>query len=80
MLEKVTSDIPLLLSDDYCFSHTVDELLLFENELHNKYYYPSELLSCIGALEDDSVIDKWISLELKSISKYVAYNNIILQL
>ncbi|EDV20641.1 uncharacterized protein TRIADDRAFT_31481 [Trichoplax adhaerens] len=66
LVEKVTSDIPLLLSDDYCFSHIIDELLLFENELHNKYYYPIELPSCIAALEDDSVIDKWISLEWKN--------------
>ena len=50
VLEKLAADIPCLLYDDSLFCHLVDEVLLFERELHSVHGYPGTFANCMHIL------------------------------
>ncbi|XP_003469848.1 RAD50-interacting protein 1 [Cavia porcellus] len=65
VLEKLASDIPCLLYDDNLFCHLVDEVLLFERELHSAHGYPSTFASCMHILSEESCFQRWLTVERK---------------
>ncbi|XP_037692360.1 RAD50-interacting protein 1 isoform X2 [Choloepus didactylus] len=65
VLEKLATDIPSLLYDDNLFCHLVDEVLLFERELHSVYYYPSTFASCMHILSEETCFQRWLTVERK---------------
>lgn len=65
VLEKLAADIPCLLYDDNLFCHLVDEVLLFERELHSLYGYPSTFANCMHILSEDTCFQRWLTVERK---------------
>ncbi|XP_034375632.1 RAD50-interacting protein 1 isoform X2 [Arvicanthis niloticus] len=65
ILEKLASDIPCLLYDDSLFCHLVDEVLLFERELHSVHGYPSTYASCMHILSEETCFQRWLTVERK---------------
>ncbi|KAM5189414.1 RAD50-interacting protein 1 isoform 1-T1 [Callospermophilus lateralis] len=65
VLEKLASDIPCLLYDDNLFCHLVDEVLLFERELHNVHCYPSTFANCMHILSEETCFQRWLTVERK---------------
>ncbi|ERE88429.1 RAD50-interacting protein 1 [Cricetulus griseus] len=65
ILEKLASDIPCLLYDDNLFCHLVDEVLLFERELHSVHGYPSTFASCMHILSEETCFQRWLTVERK---------------
>uniref|UniRef100_A0ABK0LBC5 RAD50 interactor 1 n=1 Tax=Rattus norvegicus TaxID=10116 RepID=A0ABK0LBC5_RAT len=65
ILEKLASDIPCLLYDDSLFCHLVDEVLLFERELHSVHGYPSTFASCMHILSEETCFQRWLTVERK---------------
>lgn len=66
MQEKLALDAPRLLYDDALFCHLVDEVLQFERELRGTHTYPSILPGALPILLEESVLQKWLSVERKS--------------
>lgn len=65
VLEKLASDIPCLLYDDNLFCHLVDEVLLFERELHSVHGYPGTFASCMHILSEETCFQRWLTVERK---------------
>lgn len=65
VLEKMSADIPRLLYDDNLFCHMVDEILLFEKELHSAHGYINGLPSCMHILSEETCFQKWLTVERK---------------
>uniref|UniRef100_UPI00398E5D8A RAD50-interacting protein 1 n=1 Tax=Pristiophorus japonicus TaxID=55135 RepID=UPI00398E5D8A len=65
VLEKMSADIPRLLYDDGLFCHMVDEILLFEKELHSAHGYPNNLPNCMHILSEETCFQKWLTVERK---------------
>ncbi|KAG8508436.1 RAD50-interacting protein 1 [Galemys pyrenaicus] len=65
VLEKLAADIPCLLYDDNLFCHLVDEVLLFERELHNVHGYHSTLANCMHILSEETCFQRWLTVERK---------------
>uniref|UniRef100_A0A8C2UYF8 RAD50-interacting protein 1 n=1 Tax=Chinchilla lanigera TaxID=34839 RepID=A0A8C2UYF8_CHILA len=65
VLEKLASDIPCLLYDDNLFCHLVDEVLLFERELHSAHGYPGTFASCMHILSEETCFQRWLTVERK---------------
>ncbi|XP_029783325.1 RAD50-interacting protein 1 isoform X1 [Suricata suricatta] len=65
VLEKLAADIPCLLYDDSLFCHLVDEVLLFERELHSVYGYPGTFANCMHILSEDTCFQRWLTVERK---------------
>ncbi|KAM5236534.1 RAD50-interacting protein 1 [Ctenodactylus gundi] len=65
VLEKLASDIPCLLYDDNLFCHLVDEVLLFERELHSVHGYPGSFASCMHILSEETCFQRWLTVERK---------------
>ncbi|XP_044279187.1 RAD50-interacting protein 1 isoform X2 [Varanus komodoensis] len=65
ILEKLAADIPCLLYDDSLFCHLVDEVLLFERELHSVHGYLSSLPSCMHILSEETFFQRWLTVERK---------------
>ncbi|XP_077018146.1 RAD50-interacting protein 1 isoform X1 [Tamandua tetradactyla] len=65
VLEKLAIDIPSLLYDDNLFCHLVDEVLLFERELHNVHSYPGTFASCMHILSEETCFQRWLTVERK---------------
>ncbi|KAJ8262346.1 hypothetical protein GJAV_G00165400 [Gymnothorax javanicus] len=63
--EKLAHDAPRLLYDDALFCHLVDEVLQFERELRSSHAYPSTLPGALHILLEESVFQKWLSVERK---------------
>ncbi|KAJ8269802.1 hypothetical protein COCON_G00124090 [Conger conger] len=63
--EKLAHDAPRLLYDDALFCHLVDEILQFERELRTTHAYPSMLPGTLHILLDESVFQKWLTVERK---------------
>uniref|UniRef100_A0A8C9W3W3 RAD50-interacting protein 1 n=1 Tax=Scleropages formosus TaxID=113540 RepID=A0A8C9W3W3_SCLFO len=63
--EKLASDAPRLLYDDALFCHLVDEVLQFERELRTTHGYPSSLPGALPILLEESIFQKWLSVEKK---------------
>lgn len=64
--EKVASDAARLLYEDTLFCHLVEEVLLFEKELRSSHSYPAVLPGLIHLLLEESVLQKWLTVEKKS--------------
>ncbi|XP_012602100.2 RAD50-interacting protein 1 isoform X2 [Microcebus murinus] len=65
VLEKLAADIPCLLYDDSLFCHLVDEVLLFERELHTVHGYPGTFASCMHILSEETCFQRWLTVERK---------------
>ncbi|XP_058510956.1 RAD50-interacting protein 1 [Ochotona princeps] len=65
VLEKLAADIPCLLYDDSLFCHLVDEVLLFERELHSVHGYPGTFASCLHILSEETCFQRWLTVERK---------------
>ncbi|XP_078275796.1 RAD50-interacting protein 1 isoform X5 [Rhinoraja longicauda] len=65
VLEKMSADVPRLLYDDNLFCHMVDEILLFEKELHNAHGYINSLPNCMHILSEETCFQKWLTVERK---------------
>ncbi|CAI9160290.1 unnamed protein product [Rangifer tarandus platyrhynchus] len=65
VLEKLAADIPCLLYDDSLFCHLVDEVLLFERELHSAHGYPSTFANCMHILSEETCFQRWLTVERK---------------
>ncbi|XP_055974077.1 RAD50-interacting protein 1 [Sorex fumeus] len=65
VLEKLAADIPCLLYDDNLFCHLVDEVLLFERELHSVHGYPDTFANCMHILSEESCFQRWLTVERK---------------
>ncbi|XP_051810023.1 RAD50-interacting protein 1 isoform X2 [Acanthochromis polyacanthus] len=63
--EKVASDASRLLYDDVLFCHLVEEVLQFEKELRSNHLYPAVLPGLLHLLLEDSVLQKWLTVEKK---------------
>ncbi|XP_023375379.1 RAD50-interacting protein 1 [Otolemur garnettii] len=65
VLEKLAADIPCLLYDDSLFCHLVDEVLLFERELHTVHGYPGTFAGCMHILSEETCFQRWLTVERK---------------
>ncbi|KAM8972102.1 RAD50-interacting protein 1 [Pelodytes ibericus] len=65
VLEKLSVDIPCLLYDDVLFCHLVDEVLLFQRELHSAHGYISSLPNCMHILSEETAFQRWLTVERK---------------
>ncbi|XP_004448858.1 RAD50-interacting protein 1 isoform X1 [Dasypus novemcinctus] len=65
VLEKLATDIPSLLYDDNLFCHLVDEVLLFERELHSVHGYPGTFANCMHILSEETYFQRWLTVERK---------------
>ena len=65
VLRKLSVDLPNLLSDDLLFSHTVDEVLIFDRELQLTHGYPTKLPRCLDLFLKHDIFQKWLSVERK---------------
>ncbi|XP_006925439.1 RAD50-interacting protein 1 [Pteropus alecto] len=65
VLEKLAADIPCLLYDDNLFCHLVDEVLLFERELHSVHGYPGTFANCLHILSEETCFQRWLTVERK---------------
>ncbi|XP_010378909.1 RAD50-interacting protein 1 isoform X3 [Rhinopithecus roxellana] len=65
VLEKLATDIPCLVYDDNLFCHLVDEVLLFERELHSVHGYPGPFASCMHILSEETCFQRWLTVERK---------------
>ena len=62
--EKIEDDFNKYLKND-C-SHTIDEILLFDKQLHTYFQYPLESYNFLNILCDNEVIfSNWLQLEYK---------------
>ncbi|XP_025106000.1 RAD50-interacting protein 1-like [Pomacea canaliculata] len=65
VMEKLADDLPRLLYNDVVFSHTVDEVLLFDRELRSTHGYPPTLPGCLDLLTTPEALSKWLAVEKK---------------
>ncbi|XP_055046357.2 RAD50-interacting protein 1 [Misgurnus anguillicaudatus] len=63
--EKLARDAPRMLYDDALFCHLVDEVLQFEKELRTTHSYPRSYPGVLHILLDETVLQKWLSVEKK---------------
>ncbi|KAJ8021540.1 RAD50-interacting protein 1 [Holothuria leucospilota] len=61
--KKLKNDLPELLYDDQHFSHTIDELLMFDKELRSQHGYPDREPGCLFVLTEKQCFEKWITVE-----------------
>ena len=47
------------------FSHAVDEMILFNNEMRQQYGYPESLPNILHVLAQPRSFNKWIHIERK---------------
>lgn len=59
---RLKSDLPCLLNDDRLLSHTIDEILLFSQELRNQGY-PLSYPNIMQFLTEEPCFSRWRSLE-----------------
>ncbi|PRD30931.1 UNVERIFIED_CONTAM: RAD50-interacting protein 1 [Trichonephila clavipes] len=64
-ITRLKSDLPKLLDDDKLLSHTIDEILLFSQELQNQGYPPS-YPNLMQILSSEPCFTRWRSLEHQS--------------
>ncbi|GBO35583.1 hypothetical protein AVEN_142436-1, partial [Araneus ventricosus] len=61
-ITRFKADLPKLLDDDKLLSHTIDEILLFSQELQNQGYPPS-YPNLMQILSSEPCFTRWKSLE-----------------
>ncbi|CAL1287774.1 unnamed protein product [Larinioides sclopetarius] len=64
-ITRFKADLPKLLEDDKLLSHTIDEILLFSQELQNQGYPPS-YPNLMQILSSEPCFTRWKSLEHQS--------------
>ena len=77
--DKIQEDFnKYLQNDELNFSHTIDELLLFNKQLNNYFQYPisddylSSSYNCLNILcENEAIFSNWLQLEDKICTKNV---------
>ncbi len=65
-IEKIKSSLPQISANEALFTHLIDEVLLFDNEMKSLYNYPSNLPGCVSTLVVKPYLDQWLQLEIKS--------------
>eukprot|EP00058_Branchiostoma_floridae_P018135 XP_002603624.1 hypothetical protein BRAFLDRAFT_126930 [Branchiostoma floridae] len=63
--DKLAQDMDSLLYDEYLFSHTIDEVLLFDRELRGSYNYPASQPGVLHVLTVQDTFHRWITVERK---------------
>ncbi|KAG8142656.1 hypothetical protein E2320_005864, partial [Naja naja] len=61
LTKKLDAEIPCMLYDDNLFCHLVDEILLFERELHSVHGYLGSLPSCMHILSEEAYFQRWLT-------------------
>lgn len=56
-------DIDDISKDDHLYSHLIDEILSFEQELRDSLGYPNSLPSAVTVLTQAQYLTKWIVIE-----------------
>ena len=74
-IEKVKSSLPQMITNNTLFSHMVDEVILFDNELCSMFDYPSGSYGCTSVLMTQPYISHWINLEEKRLFLYSLIND-----
>lgn len=74
VVQKLEYSIPQIIEDDNLFSHLIDELLLFNKELHVVHSYQSTHHSCLQVLASDACLQRWV--ELERTCKYLMHKSI----
>lgn len=64
-MEKVKNSLGQITSNENMLSHLIDEIILFDNELHSIFDYPIRFPSCTSVLTTQPYLDRWICLEEK---------------
>lgn len=64
-ISRLKFDLPFLLNDDRLFSHTIDEILLFSQELRNQGY-PASYPNIMELLTEEQCLARWRALEHQS--------------
>ena len=64
-IEKVKQSLPQIMSNEALFSHMVDEVVLFDNELCVMFDYPSSFSGCTSVIMTQPYLDQWVYLEEK---------------
>lgn len=62
-IEKLCMDIDDISKDDHLYSHLIDEILSFEQELRDSLGYPNSLPSAVTVLTQAQYLTKWIVIE-----------------
>ena len=62
-MKKLEHSIPQIIDDDNLYSHMIDEILLFNKELHMAHNYQSTEHSCLHVLTTDACLQRWVELE-----------------
>ena len=65
VMEKIIHDLPEQAYEEANFSHLIDEVLLFDSELRNTYFYPPILPGCLDVLCLPEALTKWLIIEKK---------------
>jgi hypothetical protein len=68
-IEKLVNDIEEISFDEQLFSHLIDEILSFEQDLKTMLSYPNNLPSAINVLTQPIYFTKWLALEEKFTSE-----------
>ena len=63
VVQKLEHSIPQIIDDDILFSHFIDELLLFNKELHMTHNYHSTESGCLHVLTTEACLERWVELE-----------------
>jgi len=74
-IEKVKSSLPQMITNNALFSHMIDEVILFDNELCSMFNYPSSSCGCTSVLMTQPYINHWIDLEEKRLFIYSLIND-----
>ncbi|XP_062549793.1 RINT1-like protein [Armigeres subalbatus] len=64
-IEKLIDDIDSICQDEALFSHLIDEILSFEQELKSTLGYPSSFPSAVSVLIQPKYLVKWMAIEEK---------------
>jgi len=62
---KLNADLQYFQLEDVIFSHIVDEILAFQQDLRKIYGYPSHYPSITEVLTQTHIFFKWINIERK---------------
>jgi len=75
--QKINIDLPYLINHNKLFSHTIDELLLFDVQLKNYLkeqlvYENQNFISCMNILcENEDFFSNWLNLERLSCTQRI---------
>ncbi len=65
--QKLNSDLNALIKNKFQFSHTIDELLMFDAQIkcyYKEFYEKRNFYSCLHILcENETIFSNWINLQ-----------------